>query len=375
MHLDIEIAVVARPRVDVEPDAERVWNAEVRGHLRLEAERFDAVASFEAKRRVQKTDERVLLSEKGEERRVALGIEIVGAAKLLAELLEGPVLWHISLLWPKKWQVRFKNARNREKENLTAKNEHFFHLAVFSKFSNFGREKSRLVLNRFNLHVRLAMYFVGLFIMTAGIALSVKSNLGVSPVSSIPYTMTCVWGIEMGKATILFHMGLVALQMLLLRKKFKTVNLLQILVGVIFGYFTTLCNWGVGFLPTPDSFLVRIVFTLLSVVLIAVGIFFYMPANVMPLAGEGAMLAVSKVTGFQFHRVKVGFDVSMVAVSLVVCALLLHSLGSVGVGTIVAAFLVGIVLGFVNRHFGNWRDNLLSNDDGAGDGDALPANA
>ena len=41
--------------------------------------------------------------------------------------------------------------------------------------------------------------------MTIGIAISVKSNLGVSPVSSIPYTMTCVWGIEMGKATILFH--------------------------------------------------------------------------------------------------------------------------------------------------------------------------
>lgn len=46
------------------------------------------------------------------------------------------------------------------------------------------------------------MYFIGLFVMTIGIALSVKSNLGVSPVSSIPYTMTCVWGIEMGKASI-----------------------------------------------------------------------------------------------------------------------------------------------------------------------------
>ena len=33
---------------------------------------------------------------------------------------------------------------------------------------------------------RLICYFVGLFIMTAGIAISVKSNLGVSPVSSIP---------------------------------------------------------------------------------------------------------------------------------------------------------------------------------------------
>ena len=48
------------------------------------------------------------------------------------------------------------------------------------------------------------MYFIGLFIMTIRIALSVKSNLGVPPVSSIPYTMTCVGGkIEMGKGTIL----------------------------------------------------------------------------------------------------------------------------------------------------------------------------
>ena len=47
-----------------------------------------------------------------------------------------------------------------------------------------------------NLKVRIPMYFVGLFLMTIGIAISVKSNLGVSPVSSIPYTMTCVWGIE-----------------------------------------------------------------------------------------------------------------------------------------------------------------------------------
>ena len=95
------------------------------------------------------------------------------------------------------------------------------------------------------------MYFIGLFVMTIGIALSVKSNLGVSPVSSIPYTMTCVWGIEMGKATILFHIVLVLIQILLLRKNFKTVQWLQVLIGVVFGYFTTFCNYLVSFLPTP----------------------------------------------------------------------------------------------------------------------------
>ena len=86
-----------------------------------------------------------------------------------------------------------------------------------------------------NMKVRIPMYFVGLFIMTIGIALSVKSNLGVSPVSSIPYTMTCVWGIEMGKATIIFHAALVLIQILILRKRFKPINLLQVVVGIVFG--------------------------------------------------------------------------------------------------------------------------------------------
>ena len=52
---------------------------------------------------------------------------------------------------------------------------------------------------------RLVLYFGGFFVMTLGIAISVKSDLGVSPVSSIPYTITCVFGLEMGKATILFR--------------------------------------------------------------------------------------------------------------------------------------------------------------------------
>ena len=111
------------------------------------------------------------------------------------------------------------------------------------------------------------MYFIGLFVMTIGIALSVKSNLGVSPVSSIPYTMTCVWGIEMGKATILFHIILVLIQILLLRKKFKPVQLLQVVIGVVFGYFTTFCNYMVSFLPTPENLGIRIIMVLAALYL------------------------------------------------------------------------------------------------------------
>ncbi len=210
-----------------------------------------------------------------------------------------------------------------------------------------------------NMKVRIPMYFVGLFIMTIGIALSVKSNLGVSPVSSIPYTMTCVWGIEMGKATIIFHAVLVLIQILILRKRFKPINLLQVVVGIVFGYFTTFCNYLATFLPSTDNIAMRIVLMLVSTVFIAVGIFFYLPANLIPLAGEGVMQAVSDVTKIEFSKVKIGFDCSMVIISVITCLICIHSLGSVGVGTVIAAFLVGFNLGRVNKAFGAKRDKLL----------------
>ncbi|MDE6748618.1 MAG: hypothetical protein K2K21_06090 [Lachnospiraceae bacterium] len=203
-----------------------------------------------------------------------------------------------------------------------------------------------------NILKRMFVYIAGLFILTIGIALSVKSDLGVSPVSSIPYTMTCVWGIEMGKATIIFHCFLVLLQIILLRKNYKLKNLLQIVVGIVFGYFTTFCNWGVSFLPNPQNIVIRMGMLLISTVFVAFGIFLYLPADIMPLAGEGAMQAVSEVSGIAFPKVKVGFDISMVVISLVTCLIFIKSLGSVGIGTIIAAVLVGIELGFISKWFG-----------------------
>ena len=119
--------------------------------------------------------------------------------------------------------------------------------------------------------------------------MSVKSNFGVSPVSSIPYTIMYMTGLEMGKATILFHIGLVVLQIINLRKDFKIKNLLQLVVGVIFGYFTTFSNYLFSFLPQTEDIAIRTIMMVESAALIAVGIFFYLLADIVPLAGEGAV--------------------------------------------------------------------------------------
>ena len=195
--------------------------------------------------------------------------------------------------------------------------------------------------------------------MTIGIAFSVRSDLGVSPVSSLPYTMTVVWGVEMGRATFEFHAVLVLIQILLLRRKFKLKNLLQLAVGVLFGLFTTLCNTLVMMIPMPDNLPFRIGMLAVSIIVVAIGIFFYVPADIMPLAGEGTMLAVSEVTGVKFSNVKIGFDVSMTVISLIVCLVAVHNMGSVGIGTVVSAILTGSMLGVITRLFGEKRDRLI----------------
>ena len=207
--------------------------------------------------------------------------------------------------------------------------------------------------------VRVPVYITGLFIMTLGIGISVKSDLGVSPVSSIPYTMTCVWGIEMGKATILFHAALVAIQIILLRRRFRLRNLLQVPVGIMFGYFTTFSNYLMSFLPDPHNIAIQLGMLLISTLLVAVGLFFYVPADIIPLAGEGVMLAVADVTKKQFSTIKLLFDISMVVISLITCLVLLHSLGSVGIGTVIAAVLVGVELKLITRLLGEVRDRRL----------------
>ena len=211
-----------------------------------------------------------------------------------------------------------------------------------------------------NLQVRILMYILGLFILTIGISISVKSDLGVSPLSSLPYTMTCVWGIEMGKATIIFHCLLVLLQAILLGRKFKPINLLQVLAGIIFGYFTTLCNYLISFIPSPNNMVDQIMMALISTVFVAVGTFFYLPTNIMPLAGEGIVDTIAVVTKTEFSNIKIMFDSFLVLVSVIICFIALHNLGSVGIGTLIAALLVGAEIGYLTKLFGKWRDKIIS---------------
>ncbi|SDY85397.1 YczE/YyaS/YitT family protein [Tindallia californiensis] len=195
---------------------------------------------------------------------------------------------------------------------------------------------------------RVIIYIVGMFLLAMGVAFSIKSGLGVSPVSSFPYAMSIVLDKDVGLMSALVFMFYVMVQIALLRKEFHPKNLLQVGVASMFGIFVSFSN---ALLITvyPDTYLSRIYLLLISLVLIAIGIIFYLTANLVPQPPEGMVLSIQKKTGIPFSKVKIIFDCSSV---LVAAFLLLVATGQVqGLreGTLIAALGVGKLIGILSK--------------------------
>ena len=208
---------------------------------------------------------------------------------------------------------------------------------------------------------RICLFTVGLFIMSVGVAFSIVSMLGTTPISSISYSLTLITNINIGITTFLFNAALIFIQMIILRSRFRKKRLLQFINCVLFGYFTDLALYIVSFVPFDNIILYSVLFLIISIFLIAFGIFVYMPANIAPLPGEGCVEAVAIVTNWRFSTIKIAFDATMVVISLILCGLFYTNVfGAINIGTVISAFMVGFTLRQISNAYAKITGNQIS---------------
>lgn len=208
---------------------------------------------------------------------------------------------------------------------------------------------------------RICLFTVGLFIMSLGVAFSIISMLGTTPISSISYSLTLITNINIGITTFIFNVALIFIQIIILRSRFRKKRLLQFINCVMFGYFTDLALYIVSFVPFDNSILCSVLFLIISIFLIAFGIFVYMPANIAPLPGEGCVEAMAIVTNWRFSTIKIAFDATMVIISLILCGLFYTNIfGAVNVGTVISAFMVGFTLRQISNAYSKITGNQIN---------------
>ncbi len=215
-------------------------------------------------------------------------------------------------------------------------------------------------MSKIEITKRYLLFIVSLFFAAIGVAFTKHAELGISPISSVANILSIKYTVfSMGTWLIIWNCVLIAGQIILLRKNFKRIQLLQVPLSFIFGWFTDLGMWMVSSIPV-DSYFIRIILVLIGITILGFGISLAVIANVIMNAGEAFVKAISDTTAHEFGNVKIAFDIICVIVSILL-SLLFFDFTIVGIreGTIISAFLTGIIVKFFSRRLKNPLNALL----------------
>jgi uncharacterized membrane protein YczE len=81
---------------------------------------------------------------------------------------------------------------------------------------------------------RYVFLCIALFVMSLGVVFSIKADLGTTPISSVPYVVSLISPITVGVATIIMHCVFILLQIVILRKNYQPIQLMQLPVALAF---------------------------------------------------------------------------------------------------------------------------------------------
>ena len=211
-------------------------------------------------------------------------------------------------------------------------------------------------LNKLHITIlkRYLLLLVGLSIMAFGVAFSIKASLGTSPISSVPYVLSLFTPLTVGTATITMHCFFILMQILILRKNYHFIQLMQLPIAFFFGYLTDFGVWAVRGI-SYHAYWQQWILCLIGILLVAVGVSLEVKAGVVVLAGEGVVLAICQVLPVKFGYMKVGFDVTLVVIACVLSLVFTHQLQGVREGTVAAAIMVGLIAKQLGKVLNRWK--------------------
>jgi uncharacterized membrane protein YczE len=200
---------------------------------------------------------------------------------------------------------------------------------------------------------RYLFFIFSLFILGLGIACAKRANWGISPVTSFPNVLSLVPATSfftVGQWLFLWNSLFTVGQIVILRKKFQWIQLLQIPLSLTLGWFTDLWVNLLSRLPLEAItngvafYGVKLLLIFISVFLLAMAVCCSVTANVVMNSGEAFVKAIADTWGFKLGNVKTVFDLSCVTVAVVASLILLHTIAGVGIGTVICATCTGFVV-------------------------------
>ena len=186
---------------------------------------------------------------------------------------------------------------------------------------------------------------LAVIINSFGVVLMLYSGAGISAISSVPFAFSEVLPrLSLGTWTYLFQ-GLLVLSLMILRKKFVPQYLFSFVVGFVFGKLLDFYELWIPLLP--KGLVMQVIYFVVSYLLICFGIALSNRCKLPIIPTDLFPRELSAITGAAYSKIKIVFDVSCLAVTMLLTLLFLGHLEGLGIGTILAACTMGKVIGWI----------------------------
>lgn len=208
--------------------------------------------------------------------------------------------------------------------------------------------------------LRILVYVVGMFILALGLTLNTKANLGVSPIISVPYSISQITGLNFGDLTFVVYAMFVVVQIIIhIRlKNHKRIasDILQLPLSLI---FTRLLNIFIVYIPTSQNLEIRFVILTFAIICTGIGAAMSLSMQIVPNPGDGIVQALAERFDKSVGITKNLFDCLNLSITLCISLFIAHQIVGVGIGTVIAVVGVGRVISLFHHIFESKIEYLI----------------
>ena len=203
---------------------------------------------------------------------------------------------------------------------------------------------------------RLMIFAAGILIYGFSVGLMAAPNVGVSPISSIAYCMTYLFpGVSLGTTQLIVNTVMVLIEAALLSWKFPLWLILQLPASLAFSAVIDLTMPLVRLISGLGSGLVfRWLLFLVSVPVMAVGLFLFLKANLVMLPGDGLAKTLAKRLNWSFGKATVWNSSTCVVITCILSLVFLKRLVGIQLGTMICALTLGRLVNLLVAHSPKW---------------------
>ncbi len=190
---------------------------------------------------------------------------------------------------------------------------------------------------------RYFVFMLGLIFMSFGIVLIIKSNLGTSPISSVPYVLSLALPFTVGEFNFVVSSLMFILQPVILRHRFEWIQVLQVPMTFIFcafiDFFMFILNW-----LHPEAYYQHLIILFCGCVSMGLGVTCQLLGKVVMLPGEGLVNAIATHWKLDFGKTKVVFDWTLVSIAAIISLYYFGEIHGIREGTLISAFATGLLV-------------------------------